>query len=54
MPEKKAWMKPPWGSGEPQEVEATSEKLVVLMVAGWSQYDPPATKKEEVKKDVHG
>jgi hypothetical protein len=43
------WMYPPHGQGEPEEVEATTAALVPLMVAGWSQCDPP----EEVTEDVH-
>ena len=50
MPER-VWMKPPFGVGEPKEVEATPAVLTPLMVAGWSQCDPPAH--EEVKTDVH-
>ena len=45
------WMKPPFGVGEPKEVDATPEGLTPLMVAGWGQCDPPATK--EVTSDVH-
>jgi hypothetical protein len=54
MPEKKVWLAPPWGRGEPKQVDATPEEMVRWMVQGWSQCDPPAKKKEEVKKDVHG
>jgi hypothetical protein len=35
------WMKPPFGMGDPKEVEATPEILTPLMIAGWSQCDPP-------------
>jgi hypothetical protein len=45
-------MKPPFGVGEPKEVDATPEVLTPLMVAGWNQCDPPAAN-EEVKIDVH-
>ncbi len=45
------WMKPPFGVGEPKEVEATPEKLTSLMVAGWSQCEPPA-KGQEVTEHV--
>jgi hypothetical protein len=44
-------MCPPFGEGEPKEVEAKPEILVPLMNIGWSQCAPPAT--EEVKLDVH-
>jgi hypothetical protein len=40
------WMMPPFGEGEPKEVEATQAVLTPLMVAGWSQCEPPATNKE--------
>jgi hypothetical protein len=53
MPER-IWLAPPWGRGEPQEVEATPDVLVPLMVEGYSQCAPPEKKKEEVKTDVHG
>jgi len=42
------WMVPPWGRGEPQEVEATPERLVPLMVQGYTQCEPPT----EVSNDV--
>lgn len=35
------WLVPPFGQGEPREVEATPEKLGPLMIAGWSQCRPP-------------
>lgn len=34
------WMQPPDG-GEAEEVSATPETLVPLMVAGWRQCAPP-------------
>ena len=37
--------------GEPKEVEATPEVLGPLMVAGWSQCEPPA-KNQEVTTHV--
>ena len=40
------WMTPPFGEGEPKEVEATPEALVPLMTSGWAQCDPPADTKE--------
>lgn len=46
------WMKPPFGQGEPKEVEATPEELTPLMAAGWSQCDPPAQAAQEVKANV--
>ncbi len=52
MTEFKVWLRPPWGEGEPKEVEATPDVLVPLLVAGWSQCEPPATR-EEVTTDVH-
>ncbi len=38
------WLKPPFGVGEPKEVDATPEVLTPLMVAGWSQCEPPTAK----------
>ncbi len=46
------WMKPPFGVGTPREVENKPELLAPLMVAGYSQCDPPATQ-EEVTANVH-
>ena len=46
------YMRPPWGDGEIRKVEATPEVLTPLMVAGWSQCDPPASSKE-VTTNVH-
>ena len=46
------WMKPPFGEGEPKEVEATPEVLLPMMNAGWNQCDPPATP-QEVTPNVH-
>ena len=43
---------PPWGQGEPTEVDATPEILTPLLVAGFSQCDPPAPPKMEVMEDV--
>ena len=51
MPER-VWMCPPFGVGEPKEVDATPDVLTPLMVAGWTQCDPPA-RQQEVKPDVH-
>ena len=48
----KVWMRPPFGAGDPKEVEATPENLTVYMVAGWSQCAPPETN-QEVITDVH-
>ena len=42
----KVWLVPPWGLGEPIEVEATPEKLTPLLVAGYSQCEPPANTQE--------
>jgi len=49
----RVWMKPPFGEGEPKEVEATPEILTPLMVAGWSQCDPPRQATQEVTTNVH-
>ena len=48
-----AWLVPPFGAGEPKEVEATPEVLTPLLVAGWSQCDPPQQKISEVKDVDH-
>jgi len=40
------WLAPPNG-GEPQEVEAIPEKLVPMMISGWSQCGPPENQQEE-------
>ncbi len=42
------WMRPPFGKGEPKEVEATPEVLTPLMVAGWTQCAPPEKLKAAV------
>jgi len=44
------WLRPPWGVGEPKEVDATPDVLVPMMNAGWSQCAPP---EPEVKQDVN-
>lgn len=41
MTSDRVWMMPPFGKGEPKEVEATPAVLVPLMVAGWKQCQPP-------------
>ena len=46
------YMRAPWGGTEVRRVEAKPELIALLMVAGWSQCDPPATNKE-VATDVH-
>ena len=51
MPDK-VWMMPPFGVGEPKEVDATPDVLTLLMVAGWSQFNPPAAG-QEVTTNVH-
>ncbi|MBI4893538.1 MAG: hypothetical protein HY821_23150 [Acidobacteria bacterium] len=51
MTDERVWLRPPFGQGEPKEVEAKRDILVPLLVAGWSQCPPPNTK-EEVKPDV--
>jgi len=47
----RVFMRPPFGEGEPKEVEATPEVLIPLLNTGWSQCEPPVT--AEVKTDVH-
>ena len=49
----RVWLLPPWGVGEPKEVEATPEVLVPLMTAGWRQCEPPAQAAQEVNPNVH-
>jgi hypothetical protein len=46
------YMRAPWGGTEVRKVEAKPELIGPLMVAGWSQCDPPANDKE-VTTDVH-
>jgi hypothetical protein len=46
------WMMPPFGKGEPKEVEATPEVLTPMMVAGWNQCAPPAPAKKEENENV--
>ena len=45
------YMRPPWGEGEIQKVEAEPAVLTQMMTAGWSQCEPP-TDIEEVKDHV--
>jgi hypothetical protein len=49
------WMRPP-GGGPPKEVPANPQELVTLMVAGWSQCEPPAArgKSKEGEMTDHG
>ena len=47
----KVWMAPPFGAGEPKEVDATPEVLGPLMVTGWRQCEQPA-KDQEVMTHV--
>ena len=42
----KVFMRPPFGVGEPKEVDATPEILVPLMVAGWTQCGQPMNHQE--------
>ena len=42
----KVWMMGPWGQGAPMEVDATPEILTPLLVAGYSQCEPPANTQE--------
>ena len=46
------YMRAPWGGTEVRRVEAKPELIALLMVAGWSQCEPPANG-EEVTTDVH-
>ena len=40
------YMCPPWGVGKIQKVEANPDLIGPMMVAGWSQCEPPATTEE--------
>jgi hypothetical protein len=51
MSEERVWLRPPYGQGEPQEVEAKPEILVPLLLKGWSQCAPPEHA-EEVTENV--
>jgi len=42
----KVWLSPPFGVGEPKEVDATPEILVPLLVAGWTQCERPMNHQE--------
>ena len=42
----KVFMRPPFGVGEPKEVDATPEILVPLLVAGWTQCERPTSDQE--------
>lgn len=46
MTDSKVWLRPPWGQGKPMEVDATPEILTPLLVAGYSQCEPPANAQE--------
>ncbi|MCL4853851.1 MAG: hypothetical protein KJZ78_21035 [Bryobacteraceae bacterium] len=48
----KVLIKPPFGAGEPEEVDAAPEKLIPRMVAGWTQCEAPDTT-TEVIENVH-
>ena len=50
MPDR-VWMRPAEGS-EPQQVEATADVLVPLMVKGWSQCEPPVIAPSEEVTDA--
>ena len=45
------WLMPPFGKGEPKEVDASPEVLTPMMVLGWYQC-APAPAKTEVMEDV--
>jgi hypothetical protein len=46
-------MRPPFGAGEPVEVDATPEALVPLMVAGYCQCSAPETQREVIENVHH-
>ena len=48
MSDERVWLRPPHGQGEPKQVEAKPELLVPLMIAGWSQCDPPEAEVKNV------
>ena len=48
----KVWLSPPWGQGEPMEVDATPDVLTPMLVAGWSQCEPPPVTAQEATKHV--
>ena len=51
MTDSKVWLRPPWGNGEPKEFDATPDVLTPLLVAGYSQCEPPK-KTQEVTTHV--
>ena len=51
MPDK-VWMKPPFGVGEPKEVDATPEVLTPLH-GHWLEPVRPPPSNEEVTTNVH-
>jgi hypothetical protein len=46
------WLAPPFGKGEPKEVEASPQVLTPLMVKGWNQCDPPVPAQKEATENV--
>jgi hypothetical protein len=46
------WLAPPFGKGEPKEVEASPEVLTPWMVKGWNQCAPPALARKEETENV--
>ena len=48
----KVTMVPPYGVGEPKEVDATPEILTPMLVAGWTQCAPSKKEIQEVDHDV--
>jgi hypothetical protein len=50
----RVWMAPPFGAGEPKEVDATPAVLTPLMVAGWNQCEPPAPYKRRSNNRPRG
>ena len=49
----KVWMVGPDG-GSPQEVEATADKIVPLMVKGWTQCEAPARAPKKMEGVIDG
>lgn len=47
------WLSPPFGAGEPIEVDAKPEVLVPLLVAGYNQCAPPQMVNKEETTNVH-
>ena len=50
--ENRVWLRPPFGVGEPIEVDATADVLTPLLVLGYSQCEPPPVKAQETTTHV--